>query len=109
MRRVLAIILKDLLQMVRYWKTAFFLLIMPIVFTLMFGFAFQGAAGSEGSALPVAYYAADDGLVGRALLAELAESPLLELEEADAAAVEEAIGGSAAPQASSCPAAPASG
>lgn len=92
MRRVLAIILKDLLQMLRDWKTAFFLLIMPIVFTLMFGFAFQGSGESGESRLPVAYYAADEGLVGRALQAELAESPLLELEEvAGAAAVEEGV------------------
>lgn len=92
MRRVLAILFKDLVQMVRDWKTAFFLLIMPIVFTLMFGFAFQGAGESGESALPVAYYAADDGLVGRALQAELADSPLLELEEvADAAAVEDGV------------------
>ncbi len=92
MRRVLAILSKDLLQMVRDWKTAFFLLVMPIVFTLMFGFAFQGAGDPEENRLPVAFFAADDGQVARALLAELAESPLLELEEvANTAAAEDGV------------------
>ncbi len=38
--RVLAIALKDLLQVVRDRKSAIFLVLMPIVFTLFFGFAF---------------------------------------------------------------------
>lgn len=92
MNHVLAIARKDLLQMMRDWKSAFFLIVMPIVFTLMFGFAFGGAGGAEQSRLPVVFFAADDGLVGSALRAELAGSALLELEEVvDVPAVEKGV------------------
>jgi ABC-2 type transport system permease protein len=93
MKHVLAIVRKDLLQMMRDWKSAFFLLVMPIIFTLLFGFAFGGQPSAEESRLPVAFFAADDGLESRALQAELAASPLLALDEAgDAAAVEAGVG-----------------
>ncbi len=45
--RALDLAAKDLLQLVRDWKSAAFLLVMPIVFTLMFGFAFGGFGGGE--------------------------------------------------------------
>lgn len=92
MNHALTIARKDLLQMMRDWKSAFFLIVMPIVFTLMFGFAFGGAGGAEQSRLPVVFFAADDGLVGGALRAELADSALLALEGAvDVAAVEKGV------------------
>ncbi len=53
MVRVLDLTLKDLLQIVRDWKAAFFLVIMPIAFTLLFGFAFSGSGGEEDLRLPV--------------------------------------------------------
>lgn len=40
--RAVYLALKDLLQILRDWKAAFFLIIMPIAFTLLFGFAFGG-------------------------------------------------------------------
>ncbi len=53
MTRVLDLTLKDLLQIIRDWKAAFFLVIMPIVFTLLFGFAFSGNGGEEDPRLQV--------------------------------------------------------
>ncbi len=53
MIRVLDLTLKDLLQIVRDWKAAFFLVIMPIAFTLLFGFAFSGNGGEKDPRLPV--------------------------------------------------------
>jgi ABC-2 type transport system permease protein len=53
---ILHIAFKDLLQMLRDRKTFMFLLIMPIAFTLLFGFAFSGSGqGSEDSRLPVGF------------------------------------------------------
>ncbi len=43
--RILSLARKDLKQMFQSWQTAFFLLIMPIGFTLMFGFMFGGFGG----------------------------------------------------------------
>jgi ABC-2 type transport system permease protein len=43
--RILTLALKDLKQMLQSWQTAFFLLIMPVGFTLMFGFMFGGIGG----------------------------------------------------------------
>lgn len=45
--RILDLALKDLLQIFRDWKSFLFLLIMPIMFTLVFGFAFGGFDTSE--------------------------------------------------------------
>ena len=45
--RVITLALKDIKQLFQSWQTAFFLLIMPVVFTLMFGFMFGGMGGSE--------------------------------------------------------------
>ena len=42
MRRILDIAAKDLLQLLRDRKTFLFLLIMPILFTFLFGYAFGG-------------------------------------------------------------------
>ncbi len=42
MYRILAITSKDLLQLVRDGKIYLFLLVMPIAFTLLFGYAFGG-------------------------------------------------------------------
>lgn len=55
--RILALALKDLKQMLQNRMTAFFLLIMPVIFTLMFGFMFGGTSGVAEEAdlrLPVA-------------------------------------------------------
>jgi len=41
---IINLALKDLLQIIRDWKAAFFLFAMPIAFTLVFGFVFGGTA-----------------------------------------------------------------
>jgi hypothetical protein len=53
--RVIDLTLKDLRQIVRDWRAAVFLLGMPIIFTLMFGFAFggRGGTGQSDPRLPV--------------------------------------------------------
>jgi hypothetical protein len=43
----LSITFKDLLQLTRDFKTFMFLLIMPVAFTLLFGYAFGGFGGGE--------------------------------------------------------------
>ena len=48
MIRIFDIALKDLLRASRDFKTFMFLLIMPIVFTLLFGYAFGGFGGAGG-------------------------------------------------------------
>ncbi|MEJ2210073.1 MAG: ABC transporter permease [Anaerolineae bacterium] len=51
--RSIDLALKDLVQVVRDWKSALFLVVMPILFTLFFGFVLS-PAGAEGDArLPV--------------------------------------------------------
>jgi ABC-2 type transport system permease protein len=66
---------KDLLQMVRDWKSAMFLLGLPIVFTLMFGFAFGGfGGGEEDPRLPVGFVDRDGSHVSASLIALLEES-----------------------------------
>ena len=45
--RVMDLVIKDLTELVRDWKAALFLVIMPIAFTLMFGFAFGGSGGGQ--------------------------------------------------------------
>jgi ABC-2 type transport system permease protein len=85
MNHVLAIVQKDLLQLLRDWKSAFFLVVMPIVFTLMFGFAFSGIGEGGEEALPVAFFAGDDSAIADALRTELADAPLLALEEVETA------------------------
>lgn len=61
--RLLDLAIKDLKQTVRDWKTAFFLLIMPILFTLLFGFLFSNMGGEEDPRLPVGFLSRDPGSV----------------------------------------------
>jgi len=69
--RVIDLALKDLLQMVRDWKAAFFLLAMPILFTLLMGFLFSGTAAGGDPRLPVAFLDRDGGVLGTHLLSLL--------------------------------------
>ncbi len=64
--RIIDLALKDLLQIVRDWKAAFFLIVMPIGFTVLFGFVFteQSTDSLEDFRLPVALVDQDQGLVG---------------------------------------------
>lgn len=53
--RLLDVALKDLRQLIADWKTAMFLLIMPIGFTLLFAFVFGAGDGAEDPRLPVGF------------------------------------------------------
>jgi ABC-2 type transport system permease protein len=81
MKRILDITLKDLMQLTRDFKTFMFLLIMPIVFTFLFGYAFGGFGGNDSdSRLPVGYLSQDDGWITQALFELLNESEVLRLD-----------------------------
>ena len=47
MTRILDIAFKDLLQLLRDFKTFMFLLLMPVLFTFLFGYAFGGFGGGD--------------------------------------------------------------
>jgi len=89
--RVIDLALKDLLQVVRDWKSALFLVVMPILFTFFFGFIFgSGAAGDP--RLPVGFVNHDQaGALSTSLQSMLEASDairpvVLEGDEADSAA-----------------------
>jgi ABC-2 type transport system permease protein len=89
--RTIEIAHKDVLQIIRDWKSALFLVAMPIIFTLIFGFAF--GSGEEGDPrLPVAVLNEDrESALGAALEGLLARSEVIRLapvEEQGRAAVE---------------------
>jgi ABC-2 type transport system permease protein len=66
--RVIDLALKDFLQLARDRKSAVFLLAMPILFTLLFGFAFGGTGGGdEDPRLPVGYIDRDGGSLSTSL------------------------------------------
>jgi ABC-2 type transport system permease protein len=82
MIRIFDIALKDLMQLSRDFKTFMFLLIMPILFTFLFGYAFGGFGGGESdSRLPVGYISEDDNWVTDKLHKLLAKSVVVRLEE----------------------------
>lgn len=61
--RMIDLLLKDLKQLVRDWKAALFLIVMPIAFTLFFGFIFSGTSGEQDPRLPVGFLDQDGGSV----------------------------------------------
>ena len=83
MIRILDITLKDLMQLTRDFKTFMFLLIMPILFTFLFGYAFGGfgGGGESDSRLPVGYLSQDDNWVTDELHDLLANSKVIRPEE----------------------------
>jgi ABC-2 type transport system permease protein len=87
--RILDITQKDLLQLMRDRKTFMFLLIMPVAFTLMFGYAFGGFGGSSDSRLPVGYLDQDNSRLSRKLHDLLAASKVIRLDENPARSVSE--------------------
>ena len=92
--RILNLISKDIRQLVRDWMTIFFMLVMPVVFTLMFGFVFSGAGGSdEDQRLPVGYLDLDGGAQSQEINDLLTESDVIRLESAGSTKVdlEEAV------------------
>ncbi len=82
MIRIFDITLKDLIQLLRDFKTFMFLLIMPILFTLLFGYAFGGFSGGESdSRLPVGYLSQDNHWVIKSLHDLFAKSEVIRLDE----------------------------
>jgi ABC-2 type transport system permease protein len=82
MTRILDIAFKDLLQLTRDFKTFMFLILMPILFTFLFGFAFGGFGGDgSDSRLPVGYLDQDDTWVSQSLHDQLVDSDVIRLEE----------------------------
>ena len=81
MIRIVDITLKDLLQLSRDFKTFMFLIIMPVIFTLLIGYASGAFSGLTDSRLPVGYLDEDGSWVSRALYGLLANSEVIRLEE----------------------------
>lgn len=73
--RIIDLAVKDLTQIVRDWRTVAFLLLMPIAFTLLFGFVFSGGDGDDDPRLPVGFLDEDGGeALSRHLFSLLAAS-----------------------------------
>jgi ABC-2 type transport system permease protein len=81
MIRIIDIALKDLLQLRRDFKTFMFLIIMPITFTFLFGFAFGAFSSVSDSRLPIGYLDQDDSKLSRDLHSLLAASDVIRLDE----------------------------
>jgi len=82
MLRILDIAFKDLMQLLRDFKTFMFLLIMPIIFTFIFGFAFGGfGSGGSDSRIPVGYLSEDDHWVTNSLHDLLDKSEVIRLQD----------------------------
>jgi ABC-2 type transport system permease protein len=82
MIRILDITLKDLMQLLRDLKTFMFLLIMPVIFTFLFGYAFGGFSGGESdSRLPVGYLSQDDHWLTDSLHDLLVGSEVIRLDD----------------------------
>ena len=77
--RILDLALKDLRQIGRDRLAFFFLLVLPIVFTLMFGFAFAGGEQETGTRLSVALLDHDEGSLSAPLRSLLAQSGIVRL------------------------------
>jgi len=82
--RIIDLALKDLLQIIRDWKAAFFLLVMPIGFTLMFGFMFGGTFSGDSDSetdprIPVVFVDQDQNLLGGTLYELLSLSDTVRL------------------------------
>lgn len=95
--RVIDLAVKDLTELVRDRMAAVFLLIMPVVFTLMFGFAFGGfGVGQADPRLPVAVNDEDGSRLAAGLLGLVDQSSAIrraarEGSEAEIAQLEQAV------------------
>jgi len=82
MKHILDITFKDLLELTRNRMTFLFFLIMPIVFTLLFGFAFSGVGKApEDPRLPVGFINQDGGQLSQELTTLLEGSTVFRLVE----------------------------
>lgn len=77
--RILDLAYKDLSQIVRDWKSGLFLLVMPLLFTLFFGFVFGGsnAKPDVDSRLPVGVIDQDQGTLAASLQKLLESSEVI--------------------------------
>jgi ABC-2 type transport system permease protein len=90
MIRIFDITLKDLMQLARDFKTFMFLLIMPIMFTFLFGYAFGGFSDSKAEArLPAGYLSQDDHWVSDSLHELLSGSEVISIDESRSRSVAE--------------------
>jgi ABC-2 type transport system permease protein len=93
--RILDLALKDLIQILRDWKSGLFLLVMPVLFTLFFGFIFGSPTGSKAEAdprLPVGLIDRDEASLSASLASLLEGSEVIRpvlLREKDAARASE--------------------
>ncbi|MBN1814883.1 MAG: ABC transporter permease [Anaerolineae bacterium] len=87
--RIIDLTLKNVTQIVRDWKAAFFMLVVPVIFTLLMGFIFGGFGGGEQDPrLPVGFVDQDESAVSAHLLTLLEGSDAIRpvtLEDADEA------------------------
>jgi len=82
MMRIIDLMLKDIRQLLRDWRTLFFMLIMPVGFTVMFGFIFSGVGDAdEDPRLPIGYLDLDTGALSPYLLDLMNESEVIRLED----------------------------
>ena len=79
-KRILDLAIKDLRQITRDRKSFLFLLIMPIAFTLLFGFAFGGNSTAD-PRLPIGLANEDGSELSRQLVAMLATSEVVRIED----------------------------
>jgi ABC-2 type transport system permease protein len=98
--RILDIALKDLRQLIFDWRTALFLLLMPVGFTLLFAFVFGGGGDAEDPRLPVGFIDQDGESVLSVHLLDLLETsesirPIVlddaDMEEAEAQVADEEL------------------
>ncbi len=78
--RVLDLAFKDLLQIVRDWKSGLFLLVMPVLFTLFFGFVFGSSDNAKADLdprLPVGVIDRDGGQLSASLVKLLEDSDVI--------------------------------
>ena len=90
---ILILAQKDLTQMLRDRKIFLFLLIMPIAFTLMFGFAFSGSGSTPAdSRLPVGLVNEDgDSVLSNKLVRSLESSTVIRLVSDDETALQDQL------------------
>jgi ABC-2 type transport system permease protein len=85
MMKFIDIALKDLYQIFKDWKSSIFLIIAPILFTLMFGFMFGGISDPEDAdnRLLVRVIAHEHSPIAESFLNYLEESQVVRVEEGD--------------------------